>query len=326
MAMIEVFGLTKEYAGVRAVDRVEFTCEKGEIVGLLGSNGAGKTTTMRMLTCYIPPTGGTARMAGFDILRQSIEVRRRIGYLPESVPLYTEMRVREYLAYRARLKGVSRRDLKSRIDEVLGKCGLTDVGSRIIGQLSKGYRQRVGLADAVIHHPEIVILDEPTIGLDPHQIRLIRDLIKELGEKHTVLLSTHILSEVEMLCGRVIIINRGRIVAMDTPDQLVRQLAAKNRIRVEVHGKPADVVIRSLRALPGVKDARSRGADAVLFEVENDPTKDVRREIFGLAAREGWDLRELAFERATLEDAFVEFTAAPATTPAAAGIPQEVSA
>ena len=222
--MIKVDHLAKRYADVYAVNDISFEVHQGEILGLLGPNGAGKTTTMRILTCYMPATSGTATVAGYDVFRESINVRKQIGYLPENVPLYPEMRVREYLSFRAKLKRVPARERKTKIDECIEKCRIKEVQNQIVGTLSKGYRQRVGLADTLVNDPKILILDEPTIGLDPNQIRQVRQLIKELGEKHTILLSTHILPEVEMLCGRVIIVNKGKIVAMDTPSNLGTQL------------------------------------------------------------------------------------------------------
>ncbi len=219
-AMIEVANLTKRYAGNTAVRDISFTVGQGEIVGLLGPNGAGKSTTMRILACFLPATSGTVRVAGLDVFADSQEVRRRIGYMPENNPLHPEMRVREYLKFRARLKGLSGKRTRERVGVVMEQCGLTEVSHRIIGQLSKGYRQRVGLADALVHEPELIILDEPTIGLDPHQIRAVRQLIKDLGQAHTVLLSTHILPEAEMTCNRMLIMYEGKIRAAITPDDL----------------------------------------------------------------------------------------------------------
>ena len=218
--MIEVSSLTKRYAGNTAVSDLSFTVGRGEIVGLLGENGAGKSTTMRILSCFLPATSGTARVAGFDVFSQADEVRRRIGYMPENNPLHPEMRVREYLKFRARLKGLGLRRSRERVDVVLQQCGLTDVQKKIVGHLSKGYRQRVGLADALVHEPELIILDEPTIGLDPNQIRSVRELIKELGRTHTVLISTHILPEVEITCSRVLIMRRGKVLVSDTLENL----------------------------------------------------------------------------------------------------------
>src|SRR5213079_2560682 len=224
--IIEVENLTKRYAGHAAVDRITFTVQRGEIVGFLGPNGAGKSTTMRILACYLPATYGTARVAGFDVFTQADEVRRRIGYMPENNPLHLDMRVREYLKFRARLKGLRRRRSRERVDVVTEQCGLKDVSRRIIGQLSKGYRQRVGLADALVHEPELIILDEPTIGLDPNQIRSVRKLIKSLASTHTVLISTHMLPEAEMTCNRIIIMYEGRILAADTPENLQSVMAS----------------------------------------------------------------------------------------------------
>ena len=233
-AMIEVKSLTKRYAGRTAVAGISFTVARGEIVGLLGPNGAGKSTTMRILACYLPATSGTVRVAGFDVFHQSNEVRRRIGYMPENNPLYSEMRVREYLKFRARLKGLGWRRSRERVSTVMEQCGLTDVSRRIIGQLSKGYRQRVGMADALVHDPELIILDEPTIGLDPHQIRAVRQLIKSLARAHTVLISTHILPEAEMTCNRMLIMYDGKILAADTPENLQRLVAGNSQIIVEL--------------------------------------------------------------------------------------------
>src|SRR5271168_3662627 len=232
--MIEVSNLTKDYAGHRAVQGVSFQVERGEIVGLLGPNGAGKSTTMRILSCFIPASSGSATVAGLDVFTQAHEVRRRIGYMPENNPLHPEMRVREYLKFRARLKGLSHGRTRERVDTVVNQCGLEGVSKRIIGQLSKGFRQRVGLADALVHEPELVILDEPTIGLDPSQIRSVRQLIKELGRRHTVLISSHILPEVEMTCSRVMIMREGRILAADTPENLEKSLGRSGHIIAEI--------------------------------------------------------------------------------------------
>ena len=250
--MIEVHHLTKRYARHEAVRDITFSVKRGEIVGFLGPNGAGKTTTLRMLTGYLPPTSGTARIAGFDIFRQSIEARRKIGYMPENVPLYEDMRVREYLKFRAQLKGLTGGDTRRRVGHVLDTCGLQSVRRKMIKTLSKGYRQRVGLADALVHDPELLILDEPTNGLDPNQIRQIRELIRQLGQSHTVLISTHILHEVEMTCNRVIIIDNGKIKAADTPANLTQQMRAAGRIQVEIHADP-EVAAGALNRLEHVK-------------------------------------------------------------------------
>src|SRR5713101_8143477 len=232
--MIEVAHLTKRYAGRAAVSDISFTVGRGEIVGLLGPNGAGKSTTMRILSCYLPATSGTVRVAGLDVFHQSAEVRRRIGYMPENNPLHHDLRVREYLKFRARLKGLGRKRSRQRVDVVMEQCGLADVSRRIIGQLSKGYRQRVGLGDALVHEPELIILDEPTIGLDPNQIRSVRQLIKSLGNTHTVLISTHILPEAEMTCNRLVIMYEGKILAADSPENLQRLMSGNSRVVAEI--------------------------------------------------------------------------------------------
>ena len=256
--MIEVSNLTKRYAGRTAVSDISFAVARGEIVGLLGPNGAGKSTTMRILSCFMPATSGTARVAGFDVFHQSAEVRRRIGYMPENNPLYPEMRVREYLKFRARLKGLGWRRSRERVTTVMEQCGLADVGRRIIGQLSKGYRQRVGLADALVHEPELIILDEPTIGLDPHQIRSVRQLIKSLAGKHTVLISTHILPEAEMMCSRMLIMFDGKILAADTPENLQRRMAGSSQIIAEI-AAPAEALRECFGADAGNRAVRRVG-------------------------------------------------------------------
>ncbi len=251
--MIRVEDLTKRYAGVTAISGLSFEVRKGEIVGFLGPNGAGKSTTMRILAGYLPPTSGVAEIAGLDVFRHSLEARSRIGYMPENVPLYNDMRVNEYLRYRASLKGVPGRLLKERVGEVKELCGLEQVAEKLIGALSKGYRQRVGLADAMVHEPELLILDEPTIGLDPNQIRQVRQLIRNLGRRHTILLSTHILPEVEMTCTRVLIINQGRIEASDTPANLLQKMRTAAGVRVEI--RSAEDPRDQLTALKGVREA-----------------------------------------------------------------------
>src|SRR5438034_3632963 len=239
--MIEVANLTKRYAGVTAVSNISCSVARGEIVGLLGPNGAGKSTTMRILACYLPATSGTVRIAGLDVFRQSDEVRRRIGYMPENNPLHHDLRVREYLKFRARLKGLSRQRSRERADVVMEQCGLTDVSKRIIAQLSKGYRQRVGLADALVHEPELIILDEPTIGLYPSQIRSVRQLIKSLAGAHTVLISTHILPEAEMTCHRVVIMYAGKILAADTPENLLLAMPGNRQVIAEIAAPQAEL-------------------------------------------------------------------------------------
>ncbi|HLG41888.1 MAG TPA: ATP-binding cassette domain-containing protein [Planctomycetota bacterium] len=308
--MIEANQLRKEYPGKVALQGVNFTVDKGEIVGFLGPNGAGKTTTMRILTGFLPPTSGTARIAGFDVTRDSIQARRRIGYLPEANPLYTDMRVREYLSYRARLKGVDPRVRKERVQSSVLRCGLEDQAGRIIAQLSKGMRQRVGLADAIVHDPDVLILDEPTIGLDPNQIRQVRELVRELGRDKTVILSTHILSEVEVMCRRVLIIHEGRIVAQGTTQEIGRHLKLTGRIRFEIaggEGKPVKEALETIsKVVRVVWNARTDGGHT--FLVESEEGSDIRAELHKLAVQKGWPVRELALESLTLEDAFARLT------------------
>jgi ABC-2 type transport system ATP-binding protein len=301
--MISVQNLTKYFGPIMAIDRVSFEVARGEIVGFLGPNGAGKTTTMRILTSYLPATSGIAKVAGFDVMTQSNDVRRNIGYLPESVPLYSEMRVEEYLDFRAKLKGVHRRERYNRIEYCLDRCRIREVRRRLIGTLSKGYRQRVGLADSMVHDPPILIMDEPTVGLDPIQIRETLALIADLGESHTILLSTHILSEVEAICERVIIINAGRI-------GMVKSLAdvdAKSVLICEVRG-PFDQVLAALKALEGVTQVTvdSRGGETAVFGVYTRDNRDLRDKIAKLVIEKGWALLQLGYRRRTLEDAFFE--------------------
>lgn len=306
--MIKVDHLAKRYADVYAVDHISFEVKQGEILGLLGPNGAGKTTTMRILTCYMPATSGTATVAGYDVFRDSIDVRKNIGYLPENVPLYPEMRVREYLSFRAKLKKLPYRERKVKIDECIEKCRIADVQNQIIGTLSKGYRQRVGLADTLVHDPKILILDEPTIGLDPNQIRQVRQLIKELGEKHTILLSTHILPEVEMLCGRVIIINKGKIVAMDTPSNLADQLRSGNNITLEVRGA-GEKIKNALSAINGVKKIvwHEKG-ELNNYNVEAERGMDIREDVFTSIVKNNGVIREMKQTPITLEEIFHQIT------------------
>lgn len=306
--MIKVDHLAKRYADVYAVDHISFEVKQGEILGLLGPNGAGKTTTMRILTCYMPATSGTATVAGYDVFRDSIDVRKNIGYLPENVPLYPEMRVREYLSFRAKLKKLPYRERKVKIDECIEKCRIADVQNQIIGTLSKGYRQRVGLADTLVHDPKILILDEPTIGLDPNQIRQVRQLIKELGEKHTILLSTHILPEVEMLCGRVIIINKGKIVAMDTPSNLADQLRSGNNITLEVRGV-GEKIKNALSAINGVKKIVWHEKGGLNnYNVEAERGMDIREDVFTSIVKNNGVIREMKQTPITLEEIFHQIT------------------
>jgi ABC-2 type transport system ATP-binding protein len=307
--MIEVNQLTKHYARHEAVRGITFSVAKGEIVGFLGPNGAGKTTTLRMLTGYLPPTAGTATIAGFDIFHQSIEARRKIGYMPENVPLYEDMRVREYLRFRAQLKGLSSSEMRRRVGEVIETCGLGNVRRKMIRTLSKGYRQRVGLADALVHDPELLILDEPTNGLDPNQIRQIRELIRQLGQSHTVLISTHILPEVEMTCNRVIIIDGGVIKAADTPANLIANMRAAGRIHAEIQAD-SEVVAGAISRLEAVKKVTSEPLEDgwSRFTIWVDSGTDSREKIHNLTAQHGWPLRSLHRREGTLEDVFVELT------------------
>ena len=305
--MIEVQNLTKRYSGRTAVDTISFEVGKGEIVGFLGPNGAGKSTTMRMLTCFLSATEGSAKVAGFDIYDDSIEVRRHLGYMPENVPLYLDMRVTEYLRFRARLKGLRNREAKRSVEDVMETCSLSEVSHKMISTLSKGYRQRVGLADALINKPDLLILDEPTNGLDPNQIRQSRELIRRLGEEHTILLSTHILSEVEMTCGRVVIIDQGKIRASDTPQELIRRLRRPGELLLEVEGDE-EKILSALGKIPAVhsveKVSYSEGWIACTLRV--DPQADVRVEVSETIIRNGGKIRELASRAASLEDAFVD--------------------
>lgn len=307
--MIEVVDLTKRYAGRTALADISFTVARGEIVGLLGPNGAGKSTTMRILSGYMPATSGTARVASYDVFHDSEEVRRRIGYMPENNPLHNEMRVREYLKFRARLKGLSRARARARIDTVLQQCSLTDVSKRIIGQLSKGYRQRVGLADAIVHEPDLIILDEPTIGLDPHQIRLVRQLIKNLAGAHTVLISSHILPEVEMTCSRVMIMLDGRILASDTPENLQRLMADKGQIIAEIAAPVAELKYEWAQ-MPEVEhyDVAPSEGEFQRCALTARNGYDLRPQIFALVQQRGWVLRELTRSRHSLEDIYVQVT------------------
>jgi gliding motility-associated transport system ATP-binding protein len=308
--MIEVERLTKHYGPVTAIRDVSFSVAPGQIVGFLGPNGAGKSTTMRILSCFMPASSGSARVAGHDVFRESLEVRRRIGYLPESVPLYTEMRVAPYLEFVAEVKGVSRSDRRRRVADVMDRCTVADVQNRLIGTLSKGYRQRVGLAQALVSDPEVLILDEPTIGLDPKQITEIRSLIKSLAGQHTVILSTHILPEVSIVCSGVIIINKGSVVAQGPIDSLVEQVFPTARVEVEIVGPPPAVRdrIRSISGVLSVEDQMVANG-AARYVVEAARGRDVRAEIFKLAAQQHWDLLELRRVGMTLEEVFIRIVA-----------------
>ncbi len=306
--MIRVENLTKRYAGQAAIRDLNFEVGKGEIMGFLGPNGAGKTTTMRILAGFMPATSGRASIAGFDIFEQSLQARTRLGYMPENVPLYGDMRVTEYLDYRAALKGVPHRRIAERVGDVKELCGVKDVEKKIIGALSKGYRQRVGLADALLHEPDLLILDEPTIGLDPNQIRQVRELIKNLGRQHTILLSTHILPEVEMTCSRVTIIHKGRIEACDTPENLLGKLRQAGGVVLEAKvGK--DNGAEELKKISAVRDVTTDvDGEWNVFSLRVESGADVREEVFRLATARHWTVRELTQRRATLEDVFVEIT------------------
>jgi ABC-2 type transport system ATP-binding protein len=306
--MIKVENLTKRYAGQTAIQDLNFEVGKGEIMGFLGPNGAGKSTTMRILSSFMPPTSGRASIAGFDIFEQSLQARAHLGYMPENVPLYTDMRVTEYLDYRAALKGVPHRRVAERVGDVKELCGLKEVEKKLIGSLSKGYRQRVGLADALVHEPDLLILDEPTSGLDPNQIRQVRDLIKNLGKQHTILLSTHILPEVEMTCSRVIIINKGKIEACDTPENLLGRIRTAGGVIVE-EKVGSDSGADELKRIHGVRDVTvSVDGEWKIFALRVEAETDVREEVFRLASERHWTLRELSQRKATLEDVFVEIT------------------
>lgn len=304
--MIEVQQITKRYGAHTAIDQVTFSVAKGEVLAFLGPNGAGKTTTMRILTGFLPPTSGSAKVAGYDCFEQAMEVKRCIGYLPENPPLYHELTVREYLTFVGRLKGLRGEDLTRQQDRVLERLSLGDVRHRLIGNLSRGYRQRVGLAQALIHDPPVLILDEPTVGLDPKQIIEIRDLIRNLAGSHSVILSTHILPEATAVCQRVVIISRGRIVAEDTPDHLSAQLRRSEKISLSLRTPPPDVDER-LRAMKGVVNLFPQ-AEPGTFVIECALGQDIREELARLAVTSGWGLLELKLMSMSLEDVFLQLT------------------
>ncbi|MFB3777009.1 MAG: ABC transporter ATP-binding protein [Bryobacteraceae bacterium] len=313
--MIKVEGLTKRYARTVAVDNISFEVEKGRIVGFLGPNGAGKTTTMRILTCFLPPTHGTAEVAGFDVLQRPLEVKKRIGYLPETPPLYPEMEVVEYLSFVARLKGIPTGEIKARVDQVMERCAIGDVRNFLQSKLSKGYRQRVGLAQAIIHNPDVLILDEPTAGLDPKQIIETRQLIKSLAGDHTIILSTHILPEVEQTCEQVIIITKGRLVATDSVENLTRRLRGSEAIAVEVEGRDSELdagqVRQRLEQVPGVSRVvpKETSANRCGFEVESLQGRAIRGEVARAVVEGGWNLTELRSLAFSLEEVFLQLTA-----------------
>ncbi len=314
--MIKVEGLTKRYASTVAVDNISFEVEKGQIVGFLGPNGAGKTTTMRVLTCFLPPTSGTANVAGFDVLENPMEVKKRIGYLPETPPLYPEMEVAEYLNFTGQLKGISSGDIKRRVDDVLQRCAIGDVRAKLIAKLSKGYRQRVGLAQAIIHNPDVLILDEPTSGLDPKQIIEIRELLKSLAGDHTIILSTHILSEVEHSCERVIIISQGRLVAIDSVTNLTNRLRGSEAVALEVDvadGRPAQAEVQQrLEQVSGVSRVMMKDSKdgRLQFEVESLQGRQIRADLARTVVNSGWNLSELRAVGLSLEDIFLQLTTA----------------
>lgn len=328
--MIQVENLSKKYARHVAVNNISFSVDKGDIVGFLGPNGAGKTTTMRILTCFLPPTEGKARVAGFDVFEQPYEVKKRIGYLPEAPPLYPEMSVQDYLNFVARLKNVPNADIKTRTEHAMERCAVADAKSKLISKLSKGYRQRVGLAQAIIHNPDVLILDEPTSGLDPKQINETRELIKNLSGEHTIVLSTHILPEVEAVCEKVIIIDRGRLVATDSVENLKNRAGVGGAVQLQVDtaGKADAAVVRQrLEQTPGVGKVIDRvtTGDRLVFEIEGLAGQNVRGDLARAVVNAGWNLLELKSTTASLEEVFLALTGShPAQAeapPAAAATP-----
>ncbi len=312
--MISVKDLTKRYPRNTAVDQISFEVAKGQIVGFLGPNGAGKTTTMRMLTCFLPPSAGTAQVAGFDVLEQPLEVKKRIGYLPETPPIYPEMETAEYLRFVGKLKGLSGSKLQKRVDYVSERCAVADVKNKLLGKLSKGYRQRVGLAQAIIHNPDVLILDEPTSGLDPKQINETRELIKDLAGEHTIILSTHILPEVEQTCEQVVIINKGKLVATDSVRNLQAHARGAESVLLEIAGRnstlEAPIVQHTLEQIPGVSrvHCRQHVDNRALFEVEGQKGRLVRGDLARTVVECGWDLNELRPSAMSLEEVFLQLT------------------
>src|SRR6201997_101568 len=333
ISMITVNDLSKRYARNLAVDRISFEVQKGEIVGFLGPNGAGKTTTMRVLTCFLPPTSGTATVAGFDVLEQPLEVKKRIGYLPETPPLYPEMDTEHFLTFVGRLKGLSGAQLRKQVDYVCERCAVADVKHKLLGKLSKGYRQRVGLAQAIIHNPDVLILDEPTAGLDPKQINETRDLIRSLAGDHTIILSTHILPEVEQTCEQVIIINKGKLVATDSVHNLQSRARGAGSVLVEVAGRDGNLesasVQRRLEQVPGVsrvlfKETRDNRS---IFEVEGKSDRAIRGDLARAIVESGWDLNELRAAAVSLEEVFLQLTSSDeAKTASSQGIEGDLEA
>ena len=325
--MIEVQHLSKRYGPFTAVDDVSFSVGAGEILGFLGPNGAGKTTTMRIITGYMPASEGTVTVAGHDVFSDAIEAKKRTGYLPETPPLYPDMSVRDYVSFVARIKGVPSREVRSRVDDVMKKTHIADMASRHCGKLSKGYKQRVGLAQALIHNPDVLVLDEPTAGLDPKQIIEARQLITELGGNHTVVLSTHILPEVSQTCNRVVIIARGKVVAVDTPDNLTARLRGSETMYLQVAAPGADVT-PALAAIAGITRVKAEVGENGLTSVEVDSAQghDVRRELAATVVHHGWGLLELRPMRMSLEDIFLSLTTEDAGTPPADAAPAATEA
>jgi ABC-2 type transport system ATP-binding protein len=325
--MIKVEGLTKRYARHVAVKNISFEVGKGEIVGFLGKNGAGKTTTMRVLTCFLPPTEGTAQIAGFDVLDQALEVKKRIGYLPETPPVYPEMEVSTYLTFVAKLKGIPSGEIKKRVDEVCDRTSIAQVKDTIIGKLSKGYRQRVGLAQAIIHNPPVLILDEPTSGLDPQQQKEARHLIASLSGDHTIILSTHILSEVEQSCSKVIIINNGQIVASDTVANLHNRRGAGESVRVGVSGASASQVRQKLEQVAGVATvvAQDSRDGLEVFDVHSLENHSIRPELARAIVQSGWNLNELRPVGESLEEIFLELTKSETAKEETTEVPEPVA-
>jgi len=308
--VIEVIGLSKKFGDIRAVDDLTFQVKKGEILGFLGPNAAGKTTTMRIITGFIPASSGTVSVAGFDVFHNPIEVKQRVGYLPENPPLYQDMRVEDYLGFVAAIKGVKRRSIDAEIYRVAEKSAITLILDSFIASLSKGFKQRVGIAQALISDPPVLILDEPTVGLDPRQIIEVRELIKNLAHEHTVILSTHILPEVSMICDRVVIINEGRLVAVDTPENLTARLKGSEAIRLEIEG-PSDEIINVLQTIPEIHSVictAARNGGISEFSIGSNLGTDIRRELAATIVKNGWGLLEMKMENLSLEDIFLKLT------------------
>lgn len=326
--MIQVDSLSKKYARHVAVNNISFTVDKGDIVGFLGPNGAGKTTTMRILTCFMPPTSGSAKVAGFDVFEKPLEVKKRIGYLPETPPLYPEMSVEDYLAFVARLKGIPEKEVKSRTAQAMEKCAVADVRTKLISKLSKGYRQRVGLAQAIIHNPDVLILDEPTSGLDPKQINETRELIKGLAGDHTIILSTHILPEVESVCNNVIIINQGRVVATDSVSRLKTRAGGAVLVQVDTTGLADGQAVRQrLEQVPGVSKVvdQTRIPPFFTFEVDGLEGQNVRGDLARAVVQSGWNLLELKSSSQSLESVFLQLTGSHPAAPAALPVTDEAA-